>query len=219
MNMMKNTISCLIFDFDGVIADTDRARFYILRDILKEYGIDFSGHFSMKDLIGLSTDAFLRKNLKSLTSSQIQSIVQKKHRLHFTNLEEYVLPFPGIHETLRELHSGFDLVMVSANPYKNLMMLLNHLEIKQYFKWIFGREICENDNLEKTYFPIASKIQKKVSECVVIEDSEYGVNAAKRAGYYCIRFDPHNRFEPGPENDKAKNHFDLKKKIEKHAMH
>ncbi|MGM0530094.1 MAG: HAD family hydrolase [Bacteroidota bacterium] len=216
---MKDTISCLIFDFDGVIADTDLARYYILSDILKEYGIDFSSHFSMEDLIGLSTEAFLKKNFTELGSNQIDGIVQKKHQLHFTNLEQYVIPFPDIKETLKYFHNRFDLVMVSANPYKNLEILLNHLGIEKYFKWIFGREVCENNNLEKTYFPIAAKIQKQVSECIVIEDSEYGVNAARKAGYYCIRFDPNTRFDPGLENDKAKNHLELKTKIEKYTLH
>ena len=215
---MKKNITCLIFDFDGVIADTDLGRFYILSDLLKEYGIDLSEHHSMKDLIGLSTDAFLKKNFNNLSLGQIEEIVQKKHHLHFTSLEQYVLPFSDIHGTLKDLYSNFDLVMVSANPYKNLKILLNHLGITNYFKWIFGREVCENDNLEKTYAPIASKIQKEVSECIVIEDSEYGVNAARKAGYYCIRFDPHDRFDPGLENDKAKNHPELKKKIEKYGQ-
>ena len=215
---MNKTISCLIFDFDGVIADTDLGRFYILKDLLKEYGIDLSERHSMKDLIGLSTDAFLKKNFDELSPGQIEDIVQKKHHLHFTSLEQYVLPFPGIHETLRYLYSRFELVMVSANPYNNLMLLLNHLGITEYFKWIFGREVCENHNLEKTYAPIASKIQKEVAECIVIEDSEYGVNAARKAGYYCIRFDPYDRFNRGLENEKAKNHFELKKKIEKYTM-
>ncbi|MCF8335995.1 MAG: HAD hydrolase-like protein [Bacteroidales bacterium] len=214
---MKTKINCLIFDFDGVIADTDLARFYILRDILKEYGIDLSNRFSMKDLNGLSTEAYLKKNYENLSSSQIEGIVRKKHHLHFTNLEQYVIPFPGIQETLEYFHNRFDLVMVSANPYKNLQILLNHLGIKKYFKWIFGREVCENTDLEKTYSPIASKIQREVSECIVIEDSEYGVKAARKAGYYCLRFDPNNRFDPGLENDKAKTHSELKKKIEKYT--
>ncbi len=211
---MQKNITCLIFDFDGVIADTDLARYYILKDILREYEIDFGEQFSMKDLIGLSTESFLKKNFETLSVEQVNEIVNKKHQLHFNHLDKYVLPFPHARETLRYFHTRFDLAMVSANPQKNLEILLNHLEITHFFKWILGREVCENDKLEKSYLPVASKIQRDVSECIVIEDSEYGVNAARQAGYFCIRFDPHNRFAKGLENERVKNHPDLIKKIE-----
>ena len=214
---MQKNITCLIFDFDGVIADTDLARYYILKDIFKEYEIDFSGQFSMKDLIGLSTESFLKKNFVRLSQEKVDNIVNEKHRLHFNHLDKYVIPFPHAKETLRYFYHRFDLAMVSANPQKNLGTLLNHLEITHYFKWILGREVCENKNLEKSYLPVASKIQRDVSECIVIEDSEYGVNAARKAGYYCIRFDPYNRFASGLENDRVKTHPDLIKKIEQYA--
>lgn len=214
---MQKNITCLIFDFDGVIADTDLARYYILKDILEEYGIDFEEQFSMKDLIGLSTESFLKKNFETLSAEQVDEIVNKKHQLHFNHLDKYVIPFPHADETLRYFHNRFELAMVSANPQKNLEILLNHLDIKHFFKWIMGREVCENNNLEKTYYPVASKIQRDVSECIVIEDSEYGVNAARKAGYYCIRFDPYNRFASGLENDRVKNHPDLIKKIEQYT--
>ncbi|MFP4621146.1 MAG: HAD family hydrolase [Bacteroidales bacterium] len=214
---MNKPVNCIIFDFDGVIADTDLGRFYMLRDLLKKYGINFSANFSMKDLIGLSTEAFLKKNIDTLTPDQIKNIVEEKHRLHFTNLEQYVIPFPHIKETLQDLYTEFDLAMVSANPQKNLEILLNHLEITEYFKWILGREICENEDFEKSYLPVASMIQRDVSECIVVEDSEYGVNAARAAGYYCIRFDPYNRFDLGLENDRVNSHHELKEKIEKYV--
>ena len=50
------------------------------------------------------------------------------------------------------------------------------------------------------------------------EDVDSAVNAARKAGYYCIRFDPYDRFDPVLENDKAKSHPELKKKIEKYAQ-
>ena len=116
-------------------------------------------------------------------------------------------------ETIQYFYSKFDLAIVTTNSFNNIEVQLKHLGIIDYFNWVFGRDVCENNNLEKSYSSISKKTHKETSECIVIEDSDFGVNAARKAGYYCIRFDPKKRFNAGLENDRVNDYFELKHKI------
>ncbi len=55
---MQSNIGCIIFDFDGVIADTDLGRYKVLKQILLDYDTELANSFNKKDLIGLSTKSF-----------------------------------------------------------------------------------------------------------------------------------------------------------------
>jgi len=214
---MPNKITTLIFDFDGVIANTDLGRYKLLKDILLDYNSDFVNTFNRKDLIGLSTKAFLVNNLKHLSEAEIQEIINKRHELYFSNLSDYCIPYDNLNQTISFLSSKYDLAIVTTNSVENVTKQLKHLGIFELFNWVIGRETCENSNFKKTYKPISNIIKKKVSECIVIEDSDLGVNAAREEGYYCLRFDPDNLFQNGLENVKISNYkelIDLIRKVE-----
>jgi len=212
---MVNKISCLIFDFDGVIADTDLGRFNVLKEILKDYDSEWSNSLAKKDLVGLSTKGFLTKNSPKLSLNEIDEIVSKRHKLFFSNLSSYCIPFENMTESIKYFNSKFDLAIVTTNDVANIKILLEHLEILDYFNWIIGKEKAEDKDLEKTYNAIPKLLKKEVSECIVIEDSDFGVNAARKDGFYCIRFDPDNLFPKGNENKKVNSYRELKKLIDK----
>lgn len=212
---MENKISCLIFDFDGVIADTDLGRFKLLKEILKDYDSELSDSLSKNDLIGLSTKGFLTKYSPKLSLIEIEEIITKRHKLFFSNLSKYCIPFENMAESIKYFNSKFDLAIVTTNDVANVKVLLEQLEILNYFKWIIGREKTENNALEKTYHAISKLLKKEVSECIVIEDSDFGINAARREGFYCIRFDPDNLFLKGNENRKVNSYKELKEEIDK----
>jgi phosphoglycolate phosphatase-like HAD superfamily hydrolase len=216
MIVKRKSKTSIIFDYDGVIANTDLSRFKLLNDILSEYNIELAKSHNQKDLIGLSTNSFLLKNFKSLSQIEIDEIVYKRHELFFSNLNRYCLPYDNMKETVAYFHSKFELAIVTTNSLENVKVQLDFLGIRNYFKWIVGREICENKEFVKTYGYVSDTIDREISSCIVIEDSDVGVNAAVEEGYYCIRFDPENIFAKGNENERAMNFVELKEKIEKH---
>ncbi len=116
-------------------------------------------------------------------------------------------------KSIEYLSTKYDLAIVTTNNTENVKILLKHLEIIDFFKWIIGREKSENTDLIKTYDLIPAILDKKTNECIVVEDSDFGVNAAKKEGFFCIRFDPENLFEKGNENLKVSSYKDLVKII------
>ena len=72
-----NIIKHIVFDFDGVIAETDTARFEVLSNILEQFGIDFKNEYKLLDLVGTPTDIFLKQNFKLIPSGILEPKVTK----------------------------------------------------------------------------------------------------------------------------------------------
>lgn len=214
---MLNKITCLIFDFDGVIANTDLGRFKVLDNILQEYDIELSKSFIPKDLIGLSTKGFLVKYFENLSQVEVDEIIKKRHKIFISNLSDYCIPYEKMKESIINFHSKYELAIVTTNNIENVKIQLEYLGIINYFKWIIGREKSENKNLLKTYLHISKELNKEISECIVIEDSDIGVNAARNEDFYCIRFDPESNFKKGNENVKVNSYHRLKEIIDKNT--
>ena len=212
---MRNNITSLIFDFDGVIADTDYARFTILKSILKKKGLNF--HYDISAISGLSTKSFLQYYYPNLSRKEIERIIQERHSVYLSNLKEYCIPFVGMKEAILHLSKCFDLYIVTTNSKEVLEKQLDFLGINGLFKKKIGRESTENIDLKKTYVNIQDILKKRIDECIVIEDSVFGIEAAKNEGFFCIKFNPHNTELKGNEDVEINSYKELENFLMKYT--
>lgn len=183
---LKKT-QCIIFDFDGVLADTEKGRFNQLSKLLLQRGIRLGERCREKDLFGLSTSAFLRKFFPEMSEREIEEITYIRHSDYLNNLPSYCIPYPYTGETVKELQKrGYRLVLATANETQAIPVLLKHIGLNGEFSSVYGREIMEDSNGDKSYYFLSQKMEYPPASCVVIEDSLVGVKAAKKAGYFTI---------------------------------
>lgn len=183
-------VNTLIFDLDGVIADTDKGRYIILRDVLQTYGIDIEKKNDVHDLAGISTLKFLKMNYPELSDFH-DEIVAKRHKLYLSDLDKYCIPYTSSADVIKNLNLKYTLHIATTNDTDIANTLLTHLKIRQYFKNVFGRNITEDqiDNI-KNYKSTLVELGINANECIVIEDSEIGIHAAKKEDIFCIGFNP-----------------------------
>lgn len=193
MKGWKEKVKCILFDFDGVLADTEAGRFGQLCELLSERGIDLKKRCNEKNLVGLSTTAFFRKFFPEMDERHIEEIAYIRHTDYLTNLKKYCIPYPHAAEAVKMLkEKGYTLVLATANETKSAYILLNHVGVDQYFSAVFGRELMEDGYGNKSYDFIKNRIEFSPGECVVIEDSYIGVSASKKAGYFTIAMNRYN---------------------------
>lgn len=187
-------ITCQIFDFDGVIADTDTGRFEALNDVLAQRDVDLKRSCTVEDLQGKSTKRFLNEQFPSFSPGVIGDIITERRRLFFDHLEKYCIVYPGAAETINDLHhAGFQLALATSNDSFTINTLLEFVGVKPLFNSILSREQTENGATGlKDYGLVMNILNKNKGECIVIEDSPVGVTAAKNADLFCIAFE---RFE------------------------
>ena len=184
-------ITSILFDFDGVIADTESGRYESYCDIFAEYGYDLRHRCVMTDLIGFTGDGFMNKYFPEIPPEHVKEMVRQRQKLYMEHLDRFCIPFPGMQQTVNDLKQlGYYLALTTANATSVAYQLLQTVGVADDFDAVCGREICEDPVTKvKDYSRVSAQLHKTMDECVVIEDSPVGVAGAKRAGFRCIAFD------------------------------
>ncbi|MFX0136683.1 MAG: HAD family hydrolase [Candidatus Hodarchaeota archaeon] len=179
---------CVIFDMDGVLADTESIHFESWLKMAREIGLEFTEEL-FKETFGQKSPAIIRKLVGSeVDNNLVVKWANLKEVYYRKMVKDKLTPLPGVIRIIKELKSeGFKLAVGSSGPPENVDLLLRKLKIKAYFDVIITAAEVDKGKPEPDVFLIVSKILKiNPKNCVVIEDAPVGIEAAKRAGMASI---------------------------------
>ncbi len=163
----------LVFDFDGTIADTLPVVEELGREILKKYTAE-TIDTELARKIGLKRVIMKVKIPKWAVPKAFLELKQKLNQRIGTD----VRLFPGMHEVLKELASGYTLGIVSSNSGENVKLFLANNKITELFRFIhcdssiFGKHIVLK-HLCKEY-------KMDPADMVYIGDEDRDIQAAKK---------------------------------------
>ncbi len=185
----------LIFDVDGVIADTEaanaRASIKVFADFLGLEGVvrkDFEAG------LGRGAEEYVKAGARThgleLTDEQIQEITKLRQEYFLKVLkEESMPPFPGVLELMEKAmqREDFRLAIATSGTHEKSQAVLEAAKIPyKKMVYIHGDHV-KNKKPNPELFLLASEgIGIEPANCVVIEDAPNGVQAAKAAGAKCI---------------------------------
>lgn len=180
----------IIFDFDGVIAETEHGRYALLASMLTNYGINLKNNYEVHDIAGTPTDIFLKTNFPDLANEQILEIVRERRNIFFQDLGKYCTVYPGAPETIKELsHQGYTVILATTNDSVVGEKLLEFIGIENDFAHKLYRDSIQNiDTQKKDYSLLVDKLGLSPTESVIVEDSYVGVSSAKSNSFFCIAF-------------------------------
>jgi len=186
--MFDTHLEAVLWDMDGVIADTADYHYRAWQSIFKERGVEFSKADFMR-YFGRRHDTIVRFALgDSLSPEEFQSISERKQALYRRLISQNIIPLPGAIELIKSLqaHRIKTAIGSSAVP-ENIEVILRGLGIEDCFQAIaYGTEVAEGKPSPLIFQLAAKKLGVKPAGCVVIEDAIDGVTAAKRAGMKCL---------------------------------
>ena len=179
----------VIFDMDGVLADTGPIHFQSWVKMANEdAGVNFTKEF-FEESFGQQSIPITRK----LVGTNVeQALVEKWANLKEMYYREMVKnkleAIPGVIELIRDLKKeNIKMAVGSSGPLENVELLLTSLKIKHYFDVVITTEDVKNGKPDPDVFLIAAnKLELKPENCLVIEDAPVGIEAAKRAGMKSI---------------------------------
>ncbi|MBN1161009.1 MAG: HAD family phosphatase [Dehalococcoidales bacterium] len=186
--MSESRLEAVLWDMDGVIADTADYHYGAWRDVFRERGVAFSKTDFMRHF-GQRHDTIIKFALgDKLTPEEIEAIADKKQALYRERVSKNVVPLPGAIELIELLKKNRikTAIATSAVP-KNIDVILEGLGIQDSFQTIaFGTEVSEGKPSPQVFQLAAKRLGVRPADCVVIEDAIAGVAAAKRAGMKCV---------------------------------
>ncbi len=180
-------IKAIIFDMDGVLFDTEMI--YINKRIrfFSEFDPSISEELIRKNAGGNGTK-FIREVYKDLPSSEVEAIV-KQYRSIPTPKENFVeTMFEGVPETLDYLYRhGCKLGLGSSSSLEKIHKALETVGISQYFTCVLSAETYNAIKPSPVVYQKAiEKLDISSDEALVVEDSTFGIQAAKNAGIRVI---------------------------------
>jgi HAD superfamily hydrolase (TIGR01509 family) len=185
-------LKALIFDFDGLILDTETPDYQTWQSIYREHGFELPDDEWGRIVGGWGISTFdAAAHLSLLTQGRLDSVsLRDRHRSETSGrlLAQPILP--GVEETLREAKRlGLKLAIGSSSPHSWVDTHARRLGIFDYFDTV----VCEDEvGIGRTkpypdvYLVALQQLQVQKDEAVVFEDSPNGVRAARAAGIFAV---------------------------------
>ena len=191
-------IKGFIFDLDGVITDTAELHYDAWKKLADEMGWEFDRDVNEK-LRGISRmdsiKVIMDHNGVSLDENKIVELATKKNDIYVNSLdgmtqEDYL---PGARELLTHLRSeGFSVALGSAS--KNANKVLQQLKATHYFDVIGdGNSVSKSKPAPDIFLFASEKLGLRPENCIVFEDAEKGIDAAKAGNFLSVGIGPEER--------------------------
>lgn len=185
-------IKALIFDFDGLILDTETPEYHVWQSIYREHGFELPHDEWGKIIGGYGISTFdAAEHLSLLSQGQLDSVtLRNRHRSESTALTLSQPILPGVMDTLHEAKRlGLRLAIASSSPHAWVDTHAKRIGIFDYF----DKVICADDvgagrtKPNPDLFLLAlERLKVQKNEAIVFEDSPNGVQAARTAGIFVV---------------------------------
>ena len=198
-------IKCVIFDFDGTLADTAEGILRTEDAMLREMGLPKpeGGEAQMRQGIGLA----LRDSLHVgclIEESRLDEAVDTYRRLFDEIAFDYIVPFPGVKETLEYLYDkGYQLGIATSRSRRTLVYLLDKMGIAQYFTHMTSVESTPNHKpAPDLALILLEKFGISGDETLVVGDTIYDLQMGRNAGCHTcgVTFGNHSAEQLSAEN-------------------
>ncbi|MCE5185723.1 MAG: HAD family phosphatase [Planctomycetaceae bacterium] len=186
-------LKAVIFDFDGVIADSEELHYKALNEVLKRYGVDVPKAVHWQKYLGYTDqeniEAVSRDYGMGLDAAGVQSIMQEKKRLFNDLAMREAVIIDGVEDFVRRVRAaGIRMAICSGALRSDIELMLDGAGFAEMFEVIVSAEDVQKGKPEPEGYLLAlERLNRQgeslqANECAVIEDSRWGLEAAAAAG-------------------------------------
>jgi len=183
-------IKAIIFDMDGVIVDSEPVHIKAEKQTMIKYGIDISTK-ELQKYTGTTAKFMFTELIKKYNlNTTFKKIFNEKEQILFKLLEKDICLTKGVISLIKNLkQKGIQLGIASSSHKKLINFIFKKLNITHFFDSIISAENIKHSKPNPEIFLKSSEdLGINPNNCLVIEDAELGVKAAKNAGMRCIGY-------------------------------
>ena len=188
------TLAAMIFDFDGVIADTEPLHFSSFRQTLAEIDIELTESDYYANYLGYDDRgcfiAALSAHQHPTDLATLTRLMQRKAHAYLDSVKEHQVIFPGACEFVRESAAAYPLAIASGALRHEIEVILEQAGLRKEFLHITSAEdVTRGKPDPQPFLHALNGLNRRHPEhpitagsCLVIEDSIPGILGAKIAG-------------------------------------
>jgi beta-phosphoglucomutase len=195
----------VIFDFDGVITDSEILHFRAFNQVLGQYGIELTKQEYYKTYLGFNdADCYgklIQQGLLKAEQEQIGNLIEEKKHIYKELAKTEGKMIEGVRDFLTLLEeNSIPMAICSGSLLTEVEMVLEDTGLRHLFEEIVSGEQVKKGKPDPEGFLLTlERLNSNASlaqagnqndilpgECIVIEDSHWGLEAAKAAGMHTI---------------------------------
>ena len=185
-------LKAVLFDMDGVVVNTEPLHHKAYYRMFTDVNIKVSKAL-YESFTGQSTISICRHLVKHFNLSETPKTLVQLKRKHFKYLFENdtsLTLIDGVLERIKEYYNnGLTLVLASSASMPNINRIFQRFDLDQYFiAKLSGADLKASKPHPEIFIKAAEISGHHKDECIVIEDSTNGMQAAKAAGIFCVGY-------------------------------
>ena len=187
----------VLFDFDGVIVNSEPLHFYAFHEVLKAAGIEISEDEYYRDLIGFDDrgafrQLFEKRGVPLEPKTLLQLVVDKSRIMMDFIRRRQFRPLPGVEEFVRTLWRRCPLAIVSGGLREEIEAMLEGIALRDCFPILIAAEDVEVGKPDPSGYLLATQMISdklkqprplKPADCLVIEDAPTVIRSVKAVGF------------------------------------
>ena len=186
-------IKAVIFDMDGVLIEAKDWHYEALNKALQLFGMEISRYDHLVTYDGLPT----KKKLEMLSSES--GLPRELHQFINKMKQQYTMEIvyasckPTFHHeyALSKLkNSGYKMAVCSNSIRNTIEIMMKKSSLEEYFEFYVSNQDVKNGKPDPEMYNLAiEKLGLTPSECMIIEDNENGIKAARASGAWVMEVD------------------------------
>jgi len=191
-------LKAVIFDFDGVITDSEVLHLRAFNRSLVPFGVEITTKDYYQNYLGFSDfdcyKALIEHGLLKVDEPEIPEIIKEKSRIYEQLARTEGRTIEGVHEFLKMLDGNhIPMAICSGSLLVEIELMLDEAKLRHFFTTIVSAEQVKQGKPHPEGFLLTLRKLNEIcqspiaaNECVVIEDSQWGLKAGKAAGMHVI---------------------------------
>ncbi len=184
-------IRAIVFDFDGVLADSEPLHLATYQEVFATLGATLTREDYYANLLGYSDHDVFRivgaQHGWAWNGGQIAALITQKSEIFDQAVASGAVLYPGAAACIERLAASFPLGIASGAFRHEIETVLTGASLRHHFRFIVGAGDTPNSKPAPDPYLRAAELHGiAASECVAIEDSRWGIESAKTAGMKCV---------------------------------
>jgi HAD superfamily hydrolase (TIGR01509 family) len=181
-------VQAILWDMDGVLVDSGEAHHNAWKLLYAERSQEIT-YEDFAATFGMANPFIIRRWLGQDTSDEVvQAVAERKEQIFRTQVRSHVHLLPGVRDWLEHFRrSGYRQAVASSGEMANVVAIVSAMGVGNYFDALVSGAFLPRSKPDPAIFlAAAAAVGALPAECLVLEDSTAGVEAARRAGMRCI---------------------------------
>ncbi len=180
-------IQAVIFDMDGVLADSEPLHFAATRDVLARYGVPYTADHAVEFFGTTDPEMFATLRARHAVLPDPAQLTEERTACVLSLLAQGPVPLPGVPHVPRALRGRYRLALASSSEGTIITSTLAGLGLADGFDAVVsGHEVRRSKPAPDIFLEAARRLDVRPAACAVIEDSPNGLAAARAAGMVAV---------------------------------